>query len=105
MKNKYEETTEILQEELDKWVDEQWGSDRARGFVSWYAHKLMLGVNIIDKNGKLDKDPRICNDYMKRDMRDAAENLTFFMSKYIAAEPTTIGAAGNSILIEYWDAI
>ena len=97
----YEQLPEILQPVLDKFADDNWGSDRVKAYIEYYTKKLCVGITIIGKDGKIDKSPDLIA--MKDEMEWATLDLLKLLNIYIAEEHHHSTCSGNNIYIEFYD--
>ncbi|MEN6623054.1 MAG: hypothetical protein ABFD50_16090, partial [Smithella sp.] len=88
---------------LSSFIEENWGSDRARGEVDYYASRLTISVLIVDENGRADRN--LLNPSMKREMESAANDLKEELERRFDIVMKISSLSGNLLTLEKWDKV
>jgi hypothetical protein len=88
---------------VEHFVEENWGSDRARGGVDYYASRLSVSVVIVDEHGKPDKNLQTPS--MKQEMKQAGLDFIKEFERKFGIEMDMDTLSGNSFGLVKWDAV
>jgi hypothetical protein len=88
---------------LSTFIEDNWGSDRARGDVDSYASKLTVSILIVDENGRADRN--VLTPSMKREMESAANDLKAELERRFDLVTEISSLSGNSLTLEKWDKV
>jgi len=90
-----------IKQSVKEFVDDNWGSQRAKFDVEHYGSKLTVSVVVVDKQGKADK--ALLTPSMKNEMQHASHDLINVIERKFGIEMNQVSLSGNLIGLEKWD--